>query len=180
MNNLKRKWASIVVMLLVCMLVVSVSVLTNLSTAQTSFELTFQTAGPVGSGTTSPSGVVLSSDPIQIAANPTPGYSFVSWTADPPSAVTFANPSASSTTLTPSGDATITATFTQVQTSFELTFQTAGPVGSGTTESFGGCSFLLRLFKSLRIRLLDIVLYLGQLIHRRLLLLLILVLPQQL
>ncbi len=69
-----------------------------------------------GSGTTAPDGVgvqVSGSTPlgIGIVATPQDGHHFVNWTAAPSSAGTFANPTAASTTITLTADATVTAHF---------------------------------------------------------------------
>jgi len=106
---------------------------------------------PAGSGTTTPpeTGSPYTVDigaPEPIAAAPEPGYQFVSWTAVPPGNVVFDNANSASTTITLSGDATVTANFEieTVNTPTSLIGPASGIVGQmldftadGSTSSFG-------------------------------------------
>jgi hypothetical protein len=78
------------------------------------YEVTFATSGG-GDSTTSPSGTqtCTAGQVVPIIANPASSFVFSTWQADPPNAVTFANPSSTSTTATITGSATITAEFTE-------------------------------------------------------------------
>ena len=97
-------------------------------------------AQPPEGGTTTPSVGTLSvghgvATPIE--ANATTGYVFSGWTASPAENVIFGNPNNPSTTVTLSGNATVTANFLPP---VSLTMAAQPPEGGTTTPSVGTSS----------------------------------------
>lgn len=97
------------------------------------YQVTFA-ASPIAGGSTTPSTPTwynAGSSGNAISASNNPGYTFSSWSADPPSSITFAGPSAS-TTITVNGAGTITATFTQNQ--YLVSFRQNGAGAAPTVD----------------------------------------------
>lgn len=76
-------------------------------------QIKFVTIG--GNSTASPSGTQTFNvgQVVAITANPANGSAFIGWQADPPNAVTFTSSMSANTTATITGNATITAQFTE-------------------------------------------------------------------
>jgi FlaG/FlaF family flagellin (archaellin) len=102
--------------------------ITVAGTYKTQYQVTFA-INPVDSGTTNPSGSSNWYDAgqtgISISVSTNTGYIFYSWSANPTSAITIANPSSAATTITVNGPATVTAKMPILQT---LVLTPNGPV----------------------------------------------------
>lgn len=72
-------------------------------------------ANPNAGGTVGPiSGEVDTNEAIQLTANPATGYSFLRWIADPVGNAKFENPNLNQTTVTITGNVTVTGVFSEV------------------------------------------------------------------
>ncbi len=73
-------------------------------------------ASPGGGGTTNPAGTTpqIANTPVSISAAPNAGYQFLNWSASPACNAGFGNANAASTTVTLTGDCTVTANFNDV------------------------------------------------------------------
>ncbi len=85
------------------------------------------TANPTAGGTVTGSGTYDAGTVVTVKATPAAGWRFVNWTGP------VANPSAATTTVTPTGDTTVTANFVQT---FALTV-TANPASGGHVTGSG-------------------------------------------
>jgi uncharacterized repeat protein (TIGR02543 family) len=97
------------------------------------YELTMA-VDPTGGGTTDPAVGVHTypeNEVVAVTATPNAGYEFDHWTGD------VANPNSASTTVTMDGDKTVTAHFSLVPTTYELTMA-VDPTGGGTTDPVVG------------------------------------------
>jgi uncharacterized repeat protein (TIGR02543 family) len=138
MINIKKP-LNILLIIIACLLLIAASDApkTIVQAANDSYELTFQSSG---SGTTNPLAGIqtyTTPSPISIMAIPTPGYGFVSWTVNPPSAVTFTNPNSASTTATPNGNGTVTATFVRNTYTVSVSILPSGAAGTVTPNATG-------------------------------------------
>lgn len=107
----------------------------NFAPASESANLTV-TSNPAAGGTTNPTGTsqVILDRPITITATPTGTYHFVNWTGS--DSANISDPFASSTTLTISADAAISANFAATPAEAHLTVDVS-PAGAGETTPSG-------------------------------------------
>jgi hypothetical protein len=109
------------------MVLILFTVLTCTVDADT-FNLTMQQP-PATMGTLAPPGVTAyPGSPLNIAATPKPGYKFTTWTADPSGNATFGNAASANTSITLTGDVTVSATF---EPAYKLTMAFT-PSGGGS------------------------------------------------
>ena len=100
---------------------------------KTQYQVAFAVS-PVGGGSTTPSTATWYDAGVggqSISASANPSYVFSSWSANPPSSITFVSTTLPSTTMTVNGAGTITANFAVAQ--LQVTFVSAG-TGSGSTN----------------------------------------------
>lgn len=106
------------------------------SAGAVSFNLTMQQPS-AEFGTLAPPGVTAyTGAPLNIAANPSAGYKLKQWTATPSDKATFGDPTNKVTTITLTGDVTVSAEFEKVFT-LTMTFTPASPAGGSVTPITG-------------------------------------------
>lgn len=106
------------------------------SAGAVSFNLTMQQPS-AEFGTLAPPGVTTyTGDPLNIAANPSAGYKLKQWNASPSDKATFGDPTNKVTTITLTGDVTVSADFEKVFT-LTMTFTPANPAGGSVTPITG-------------------------------------------
>ena len=120
MVNLRKDNLNKLSIILACLLLLAVSSLPQnlVHAANDTYEITFE---PPVNGTITVDGITnpvgpqtyLNPSPISIIATPAPGYSFASWTATPSNVANINSPTNPSTTMTPTGNGTVTATFSK-------------------------------------------------------------------
>lgn len=111
-------------------------------TSSSSYVVTFATIGGGGNSATSPEDTqnYYVGQQVTITALPDSGYSFLSWTATPTGSITFDDQNAISTTATIKGEATITATFTQI--TYQVSFRTSGGGAGAITSPTGTQTYI--------------------------------------